>query len=1189
MKKKLDCFRIGDRKLIKTFRIMKLTFLLLIMGVLQLTASVHAQNGKLNVQAENMQLSDLLWQLQEESDLVFIYQTDDLADVPAITYEKSNATITEILDDIFEETNLDYTLNNDVVIIKKKPAKAVVVPEKEEQEKKTIKGTVTDADGNTLPGVSVVIKGTTTGVATNIDGNYTIKFDGDDAVLVFSFVGMIPQEIVYTGQNLIDVVLKASAEQMDEVFVTGYQAISSERATGSFSKVKAADLEEFYAPEVNNLLEGKVAGMIVDEQTGNIVIRGISTFNATKKPLVVIDGLPVEGKWDDDDYSALSDINPNDIASVTVLKDASASSIYGARAANGVIVVTTKSATKGKTEIEFSMNTVFTPKTDFGYYNIASVDDVIDYEKAYIEAAPTYLADPVAFFDNYDQKNIAYSPVYNFYGKMARGEITEAEAMAGIDNLRKNDYQKEYAKHAMQNQFSQQYNLSFRTGTEKSNMLLSLNYLSKKGEQINSESEKYSLYFKNNQKLNKWLNIGYGISTVVGKNKRPDVPQGNGAFEAHSYQRILDDNGNRVYRYLGSPVFEENISNTDGLKSMKYNVLDELEDKNYSSEDINLRMFFNTNAKISEWLSYDLMFQYEIVNSKNETYHKEDSYEMRYQVNNFAEWEVSPWGPEYDAYKYHLPEGGSLNTLNYSRHNYTFRNQLNFNKLFNDKHAVTGLAGFEMRENKTVYQRTDLYGYDPQTEISKPVNWNDVSAGVPGSLYPGGRSTMWNNQVKTEGKNRYISFYANGSYTFDGKYSFTGSFRIDETNLFGSDPKYRYRPLWSVGGSWLLSDESFMDNADWANMIKLRASYGLSGNVDQNSSPFLLARVGTSFWTGDNYVAINNPPNPALRWEKTTSYNIGADFSLFNNRLAGSLDVYYKYSDDLLADKQFDPAVGFWRGVVNNGAMSNKGVELSLSYDWIKNSDWSLRTNFTAAYNKNEVEKVDLEVSYAGELLNTYSDYYLEGNSINTIYSYRYAGLTDEGAPSVYDAEGNVVSGAPMEDHEALVKTGKFDPDFSGSFQPTLGYKGFALSALFVFYSGHSFINEVTPLYERVSGKVHKDIANRWTPENTNTDIPRMGTHLSTRYTSDHWKKADIHVMDASYVKLRNLAFSYTIPQQWLEAVNLNRVRLNFQVNNPWYAAANDQGVDPEAFNAKSGRRTAPIMTSYVFGVNVNF
>jgi len=1176
----------------KQFLAMRILLFSILSIVNVFASDTYAQNKKLTLNMQDTSIEKVLDEIEKQSEFYFMFN-QKLVDVNRkITIDVKDIRIKNILNDIFKETNTEFfVVDRQILLMPKNMSQKMKNTTVLRQDQEQITGIITDSKGDPLPGATIMVVGTNNFAISDFDGTFTLVLDKtEDVTFEVSFIGMKKQTIKWDGNSMLTIIMKTSGELLDEVFVTGYSTISKERATGAFAKINEKELDKSYSPDVVSLLEGKIAGL--STYGGDITIRGINTFRKDRKPLIVIDGLPTEGRWNDDDYNALDDINPNDIASVTVLKDAAAASIYGARAANGVIVIVTKRATTGKTEFNFSYNTAIRPKNKNDHFNSLSVSDYIDYEKNFLETNPEYIADPVAYFDQRDGNNVSYSPVYYEYRQWAKGNLIQTQAMANIDALKSNEaYSKQYNKYALQNELTQQYNLSFRTGTEKSNLVLSLNAFTNKAEQINSKRNRYTFYFQNEQKLKKWFKLGYGVNLVLSENKFADVSLGAGQFSATPYEQIVDASGNRVGRYLMNRPWAESLLNPSrpGLYDMRYNVLDELDMNEKESKYSNIRLFTNMNARLTDWLTYDLSFQYEIVNTKDRAYHSEETYRMREQITRFAEWTPAPLPWLQDAYVYHLPQGGSLKNGNFNQRNYTFSNQLNFNKTFKDAHAVTALAGVEIRENDFNGVRSELYGYDDQSLNSKPVNWATLSRGVRGSLHRTVRRRLSPLDRNSEATNRYFSVYANAAYTYNRKYSVTGSFRIDQTNLFGTDPKFRYRPLWSVGASWLVSDEDFMANASWVSYLKLRASYGVSGSVDQTTSPFLVANFTNDGIVGEQSTIIFRPPNPLLRWEKTTTRNLGIDFGLFNNRLNGSIDTYYKFSDDLLATQKIDPALGFTSGKINNGAMSNRGFEMSLSYNWIKNSsDWSLNTNFIAAHNKNKVERVDLKPTIANDLLsadtNPRNEFYIEGNPISALYAYRYAGLTDTGDPSVYDENGNVVSNVIVDSPDALKFMGQTDPKWSGSFQPTFGYKGFRLSSLFTFYTGHVKRDRVTSLYETLNnrgGNIHGDILNSWTPTNTNTTIPRLSTHDSQNAVgirSGHWSRADIHVISADELNLRNIVMSYTVPSQVLKKMKLNLVRFNFQVNNPWYTT-----------KKTSNLRSLPKITSYVFGVNVNF
>ncbi len=1168
-----------SRNVKKLLLTMKLIIVLLVVGLMQVSATVYSQATKFNLSVDNKQIAEVLKEIEESSNFRFFYIREQVNVERRVSVKVNNATVEQILDELFTDEGINYRVMEDYLILLS-PENISADNAKMLQQQKSITGKVTDETGQPLPGVTVFVKGTTKGTVTNADGNYSISSLPDDAVLVFSFIGMKTLEITVGEQTNIDITMEVDISNVDEVIVTGYQTISKERATGSYVQVKQKDMESFYDSNVSSLLEGKVAGL--STYGGKIVIRGVSTFNANSNPLIVVDGLPSEGQ-------GLDDINPNDIASITVLKDAAASSIYGVRAANGVIVVTTKLATKGKTTVDFSMNYTMTPVDNEDFRNILATGNYIDYETSYLNTIPSYVADPLAYFDEQDQNNRWYSPVYYLYSELARGNMTEAEVNASITELKgRDEYRKQYIENAIQDQLQQQYNLSFRTATEKSNIVLSLNALTNKSSQINNKSETYTLYFKNNLKFYDWLSVGYGLNTVISKN---ESPAGRLNERAQPYEQLVDANGNRVYRDLINQTWADNMRTPEniamGLYDMKYNALDELDANMNTNTSNNTRMFLNANLKFTDYLSYDVMFQYNFTNRTTKRFYDEESYQMRNKLNLFAEFTPAPVPWLTDSYVFNLPKGGQLHNSATKQNSYTLRNQINFNKVVNTDHAITVLAGFEINETKYESQLSEIYGYDDQTLNGvHAIDWSPRM--IAGALLPSGVFFVSAPFVeRNEVVNRYVSIYANGGYTYKGKYSATASFRIDQTNLFGTDPEYRYRPLWSVGASWLLSNEDFM-TVDWINYLKLRTSYGVGGNVDKTTSPYLLAGLRNSFSTGNPTTIIHTPPNPFLRWEKTTTYNVGVDFAMFGSRLSGSVEAYWKNSEDLLTNKSMDPSLGFTTAVVNNGAMTNNGIELSLNYTWLSNADWTVSTMLTAAYNKNIVTKVDYDPSVANDLLGR-DGYYLQGAAFSSLYAYQYEGLDENGDPLVHDiiedADGNdkdtIIADAYVQNYEALLNMGQTEPKWVGSFQPVVRYKGFELSALLTFYTGNVMRDNVTGLYRNLKGGyVHGDLVNAWTSTNTNTDIPRMASqNPSDGYRNQNWRYANTNIVDASTVNLRNIVLSYSLRPEWAKVVKASMVRVNFQINNPWYWQAS-------LLSSYTKRSFLPL---YVFGVNVNF
>ena len=495
------------------------------------------------------------------------------------------------------------------------------------------------------------------------------------------------------------------------------------------------------------------------------------------------------------------------------------------------------------------------------------------------------------------------------------------------------------------------------------------------------------------------------------------------------------------------------------------------------------------------------------------------------------------------------------------------------------------------------------YGYDEQTLSFPTLNWKELyNPGVTSYLY-GRQSLSLNRNQQSETKHRFISFYSNFGYSYRQKYNLTGSVRVDQADMFGADPKYKYRPLWSVGGSWNVHRENFFNTND-INLLKLRLTYGISGNVDQTTTPFLRGRLTTDArgaYPSLQYLQFNDTdlPNPKLRWEKTETANIGIDFGMWH-WLSGSIDLYRRYSSDLLVLTELDPTVGAQRRLINNGALLNRGIEVSLNATRKLTDDLQLSIGTTFAYNKNTIEKVSSKPTNAMEYARNPLTYYREGDDFNSLYAYRYK-ETINGYPIYLDENGNPnttfdANGVPtikeFKNEDALVKLGTMNPTFNGALNLQLRYKVFELSTMFVYAGGHKLRKDTYSINQE--SETHRDITQRWTPTNP-TDMPRMSfdypsaLRRTANTVNSFWQLGDNHVVNADYLKWRNVVFACYIPKDICERLRLQNAKVTAQLNNllTWSAAGND--IDPEAYNLNTGTRSLPIATTALFGISFSF
>lgn len=1129
------------------------------------------QSEKITITVNKKPLENVLEKLSKQYDYQFFYNASLLKGVSA-SVSVQDTDIHHVMKTLLAGTGLQYSIKGKTIVITATPKKTMT--------KTLLIGRVADSEGTAIPGVTIMNQEKTQAAVSDIDGRFSFTQPLEyGTVLSFSSIGMKTHNLVYGGENALQVVMIEDVQQLGDVIVTGFQTISRERATGSATIIKKDYLDKIQAPDLSSKLEGITPGLT--NYNGKMSIRGASSFdvNATT-PLLVLDGQPITGV-------SIDELNPDDIETITVLKDAAATSLYGVRASRGVIVVSTKKGTTKKPNINISANFYLNPLPSLEYQHYASTSDIIDYQADYLVNNPSYKEDPLGYFGNMVSMEAPryMNQIDRLYYEMALGNITEGQLKNSLDALRKNDYRKEYRKALQQMSFTQDYNLSISKGGDNSNMFFSARYENFGSHSTYYNSDKFSFYLKNELDLTKWFKLTIGANAAIG-NSRNSQDEYQGATNAMPYDALRNEDGSYAYIYAHNYYISKEIGEKEGLNFMGYNAIEESSNNINKNNDIYWKLFSHADFNLLKDLKLGLKFQYENRAQNNERYDKADSYYMRTLINEFAS--TNPNG----GYIYNIPQGGRLYETNAKWSYLNFRAQFDYTKTLAEKHDLTALLGGEIREDRYRQTAGEQYGYSDERLTHQQVDWATLNQeGVMGQL-SNNKRTISENLQAGESKHRYVSAYFNAGYSYDSRYAFNGSVRIEQADLFGTDPKYRYRPLWSVGASWNISNESFMKEIDYVDMLKFRITYGITGNVDQSSSPFLLGSYITSPYSGANLTDIITPPNKLLRWEKTSTFNLGLDFILFK-KLSGSFDYYNRYSSDLLANKSMDPSVGFETVRMNNGAMRNTGVEISLTYDWLKSKDWSLNTTLTAAYNKNKIEKVGYEPTDAINMITGPTSNYRKGDTFNSLYAYRYAGLTENGDPSVYDADGNIVFNQPMRDINALVCMGQLDPKWNGAFDVSLRWKSLSFFTKIVYYTGHSLRVDATELYSgitlKANGAIHEDIAKRWTPENTNTDIPSMNKYGLQSERNYHWKYADYNVASASFVKIRNIGLSYAIPQLWLGKTGFKGINLRAQINNPLYWAANNRDIDPEAFYANNGQRTSEQTPSYIFGININF
>ena len=1146
------------------------------------------QNQKVTIVSKSMTVKQFFAEVKKQTGLNFIYSTDLAAKLPHITVNATNRPLRQVLDEVMNKVNCRYEIEGNIVTITRRMAGERV---------RNVSGVVTDESGDPLIGVSVCIDDSKVCTITDSKGFYTLKVPANACSLKFSYLGMSNAELrLGSGKApLSRSIQMVTDNQLSDIVVTGYQEISKPKMTGSVTTITASKLDERYTTNIMNNLEGRVAGL--STYNGKMTIRGTSSLYAETSPLLVVDGVPVEGSIDD--------LNPYDIESVNVLKDAAANAIYGARASNGVIVITTKNAKKaGKIDIDFSANLTVYEKKNVDYADnfymtpAQQVDTEANYWDYYFFNNDGEVDNPISSTaQSISQGRSAVTPIQYAYYQRAKGEISEAELQSQLDALKKNNYAKDYANAVYKQRVMQQYNLSLRGRSDKFTNNLTLNYKYDNSGLINHFANQFNAQYKGSYEVTKWLTASFTLNGIYSKQREAGYDY-NGSYAniwaQPAYMPFYNADGSvkgQHYWYDG----DDYMTFDSPFEDLSSNPVDEYYKNTQTTRRQYMRYHGDLLFKIIDGLTANAQFVYESNRNTVDWMASQDSHVMRTMRNAYY------YQTADGTIKNYVPTtGGMLRTTNTNGRYWTARGQLNYSKTFG-KHDIMAIAGLEFRETKQTGSKALLLGYDDQLQTSSThtidfatlstLNYAPYFFGASGG-YPASQF-VFNPYIKegmgivTEQHHKYASGYFNLTYTYDEKYNVFASFRKDYADVYGLNAKFRGTPLWSVGAGWLIHNEDFMKDIKWINFLKLRASYGVTGNIYQGATSYMTASSGSlNSLTNLPYGTIESPANPNLKWEQSRTTNIGIDFGLLDNRLRGSIDYYNKVGKDIFSNRTLDPTTGFTSMFVNMASMRNRGIELQVTYDWFRaatRKGWSWTTNFTMSHNKNVITSVENPSTRAYQLTD---NPYVEGYPSSALWSYRFAGISDQkgekGQTLWYIEDGGKSHNASSKSTSIMEYSGQSEPKVIMGMDNSVRWNGFSFSILMAYYGGHMMrALAETETFGVPATAINSYFLNAWTPENP-TNTPGIGRYASTAVGSEPGY-SDISIHHADFLKIRNIVFGYDFPQQWIKHLGMNRLTLRFQIDNPKYLwVANSVHVDPETLGLRNP-------SSFIFGLNVNF
>lgn len=1089
---------------------------LLLLGVLLFGFTVSAQSQKVSLDFKNERVEKVLASIKSQTGMSLVF-SDQLVDVNRkVTMQLKDVTLKEALTRLLSGTNLTFEIrNNKIYFIEKK---AVSQPG---SRKKRVTGVVKDVMGEPLIGANVVEKGrSTNGVITDFNGKFTLEVD-ESASLVVSYIGYLAQDIPTKGKGNFHIILKEDTNTLDEVVVTGYGDFKKATYTGSASVLTTEKLEALPVVSVGQMIESNIPGISVVAGTSSqpgakttLRVRGVASMNASTEPLYVLDGVPIPS-YDLSNFTSMSEaggmgfietLNPADIESITVLKDAASASLYGAKGANGVVLITTKKGKEGKLRVNMAAKYGI---TDFAY---------------------TYRP----LMGGEERRELIHEGLVNF--QLDKG-VSEQEAQqyadANIDQYAKRLPQgySDWESTLFKTGYQQDYNLSASAGNQNSSFIGSLGYTKQTGVSLNSEMERFTGRV---DASNKYKKVEFGMNASFSWTKNVHLPEGK-FYGSAIY-------ASKVNLTPSTPIYNEDGTYASGYRENNgYNPILEAEVNDYYARTVRAmgtaKIAYNVwdNLKVSSVFTVDYSL----------------TKDFFFQ---------SPDGRDGATYQ------GRGRMQMTDRIRYTSQNNLTYSKTFG-KHSVSAVTAFEVMkyDYEDLYAAKKTYGQDINTSLGNAADPIDADQKLQ--------------------EDALMSYVASVNYSYDDKYYASFSFRRDGSSRLSPDT--RWGNFWSLSASWRLSQERFMQPLKSVlSDLKLRASYGVNGNLPSSYYGYQSTYTTGAFYSGKPSPWESTLGNEELTWEKNYALNLGLDIGLFS-RVNVSLDWYTRTTKDLLMSKQLNSISGFSSLLTNVGQMRNTGVELEVRSNNIKTKDFSWTTAFNLSHNKNKILKLaDLPWFVDGRYVRK------EGYPFNTIYLREYAGVGPETGSALYydnqqDENGNYTKNKVTDPGQASpIPLKDITPTISGGFMNTFNYKFIDLSFnLSYSFGGYSYDNASYILqddgYSVISNKSTEQ-RRRWQKPGDITDVPRFvyGNKKGGNYNSSR----AIHSTD--HIRLKSLILGLNAPKAWLQKLGIGNARIYFSGTNLLTWAAYDQ-YDPE-MSGVVGFYTPPLKT-YAFGLELKF
>lgn len=1150
-----------------------------------LNVSAHGVSQDVSFSGTNISLEKVFSTIEKQTGYTVFYDAAMLRDASLVTLTVNKVSLAEFLRLVLVDQPFKFLIEDKNIILSRKSrsdnkARLTQLQTVANYPAPPLLIKVIDSIGMLLEGASIVNITTKEFGNTGSDGSVILSVS-EGNVIVVSYIGMLSQRINVTKAMLengsFSVILKADIVKLGEVEVvvnTGYQKLVKERATGSFEVIDNKTYSRSTASNFLDRLNGVASGLLLsrsgNNQSGNpmgLSIRGRSTLYSNTKPLIIVDNFPFEGD--------IASINPEDVESITLLKDAAAASIWGTLAGNGVLVVTTKRGQLNRPlQINITGTLNFSPKPDLHTEPHISTEDFIATER--------FLFSQGQYNGLINQPYGLISPVVEILARERSGELTKTEADAAILQISQYDFLTDMEQYAYKNQLTQQYHLGASGGGSHNQYYISAGYDKNNSYRIGNTNNRYTLkaantFYSTNRRLEFGTELGFTQSNsqkVVEYLNSPKYP----------YQRLADENGNPV-SYLKSGTPRESYTDTAGagyLLDWKFRPLDEIRNaySTNSNQDNSFLLNLRASYKIIDGLKLDAYYQYTKANLTYITYYAKESFYARDLVNQF-----SSIDPTTGALTRPIPLGAVMESNYYDNKGSNIRLQANYEKKWAE-HQINFIGGYEERRWESKLEAPNvLLGYKKETEtFLAPV---DYITYYP-HYYTGGYLLMPRGAYRTGSFDNNRSLFANLGYDFHQKYFLSASIRKDESNLFGVNTNQKGVSLWSVGAGWAIHRARFYP-AGFINYLTLKATFGYSGNVDKSTSAYLTARKWASNNFGNPYNQIQNPPNPDLRWEQVENLNIALDFKTKSNYLQGSVEYYIKKGMDLMGNGGIAPQSGLSSFYGNIANTETRGVDIKLTSINLAQENLNWSTTFIANFNKDKVTDYFLLVGANRNLTGSRNNP-IVGNPINALYSFPYAGLNSTGDPMGYqkgEESTDYTSILSSDDLNEMIMHGSRVPTLFGSLQNEFRYKGFGLSFLIIYKVGYHFRTTAynSGTFSSAGWLGVREYESRWQQagDEAHTGVPAI-MYPANNNRDAFFASSSYLVYNASQIRFQDVRLNYQLPGNLALTNRFKSMSAYVMVSNLgllW--VQNKEKLDPD--NALGFR--SPVNVS--FGVKASF